>query len=257
MSKEVTAKTNPGKKPAAKSSLLPKASKKLPQSSEKSTSNNRTIQTTAIPKKLSKNKSKPIELVKTLPKLSMKPAMTPTAELVVNEPVLTEPQVINMKQAVSWIFHRTNPVLNEATKWPVFLDSEDIFSSFCRVRDTMYINTLNEEELTPEIIRMKVITAYYQGFPLIIDFGYEPTHHEKLAKICNEVNNGLFEDICEKRLVTDSDRYKTLIREEDGNRFIPETIGEYQKFFVVFLSTNLSLENYFSKFAVPFIIRND
>jgi hypothetical protein len=166
-------------------------------------------------------------------------------------------ETINLKIAVSIVFHRANQILNEKDRWPAFLDANDLFSGFCRVRETRYLNCMNSDELVADIVREKILTAYYYGHPLIIDFGSDDYTIEKFINVCNEIDTHLYGDICNKTFIKNKKRYKDLIKKSDLNQFKEDLIGEYEKFYVAFLSNNLKLEEYFSKFAIPFIVKNE
>jgi len=197
-----------------------------------------------------KEKPKTVEpLTIDLNKLTVKEVDKPV------EPEQTE--IINMKMAVNIVFHLGNKSLNEQDKWPVFLDKKNSFSSFCRVRETRYVNCSNIEELFPDKVRLKILNAFYYGYPLVIDIGSDVIYLNKFISVCNEIDKNLYEDICNKEFVKNKDRYRDLIKETDENKFEEEFLGEYQRFYVVFVTSNIELEEYFSKFAIPFIIDND
>ena len=208
MSKKVTIKTttanvaNPHKQPPVTSKNPAKPLKpSLKQKSSvaiKSPSEKKEVLVSQLKAPTSSTES-PGKSYKPNESLSVSLAKLSVAEVETQHKEKKPTQVINLKKAVIMVFHQSDLKLNESEKWPVYFDPEGLFSSFCRVRETRYVNCTNIVDMLVDVVRDKVLTAYYYGHPLVIDIGFEKTNLERFRTVCDEVDAKLYEDLCDKK----------------------------------------------------------
>lgn len=145
------------------------------------------------------------------------------------------PIEIDLKKIVDAAFKKTEPNLNQGKKWPLILDKKNVFSAFSRLRESKYVHCSDESHLDPEELRWKILTAYFHGYVLVIDLGSSNETLKDFSNACDEIEKNLYSDLMNKVFVADQNRYKSLIKESDGDQFDAEKIQEFKNFLTVLL----------------------
>ena len=187
-------------------------------------------------------KSKPAAAVQPVAAAPLEPAPMP---------IPVEPKEITLKAAVSLVFDKSDEALNNSTKWPLIIDANERFAAFCRHRDARFINCLDKHDLETDKIRMAVLSAYYYGRPLVIEFLDNEVSLDLFKDACNQVDPALFADIINKS-IGGQERWQTLLRPADGDQF--SSFGANPtNFIVVFLATKRP-DGFITTSTMPFII---
>lgn len=167
---------------------------------------------------------------------------------------IIEPIEITLKRAVQIVFDRLDENLNKADKWPVIVDENTRFSAFCRHRDSRYIDCMFKEDLDANKVRLKILSAYFYGVPLIIDTGDNLNMLEHFKEVCNGIDKNIYDDIFNKNICKNETRYRDLVRESDGDDYDSFKIREYGNFYTCILTTKEGIGRSLSNLAIPYII---
>lgn len=184
----------------------------------------------------------------------VKPKEPKPVEVPVKAPEPVEPIEVNLKRAVQIVFDRLDENLNNADKWPVIIDENTRFSAFCRHRDSRYIDCMFKEDLVADKIRLKILSSYFFGVPLVIDTGDNLNMLGLFKDVCNEIDPKIYDDIFNKNICKNEERYRDLIRDNDGDEYDAYKIRDCGKFYVCIITTNEGLGRSLSNIAIPYII---
>ncbi len=164
------------------------------------------------------------------------------------------PKEVDLKTAVKMVFDHADPDLNNSNKWPILIDEAERCGAFFRHRDTVYVQCYDKAHLETEKLRISILSAYFYGKTLVIDNMDNINLLELLKEACNRISANLFEDICDKTIVTNEQRYKDLIRESDGEDYLEWKIRQAGGFSVCFLTTNINVA-VLMPYALPIIVQ--
>jgi len=164
------------------------------------------------------------------------------------------PKEIDLKTAVKLVFDHADPDLENSNKWPLLIDVAERCGAFFRHRDTRYVQCFQKADLEIESLRLKILSSYFYGTTLVIDLIDNSQLLGLFIDACNEISANLFEDLCNKTIVANKQRYKDLIKESDGDEYAEWKIrNQHGGFGVCFLTTNKEIAK-LMPFALPFIV---
>lgn len=179
------------------------------------------------------------------------PAAAPEAAPVVKSPP-QPPKEIDLKGSVKAFFDRKDEDLNKADKWPLLIDPTERFSTFARHRDTRYVECYTKEGLEPNRVRLLILSAYFFGTTLVIDFMDNLELLKMFEKTCDSIDAKLYDDLINKKI--DEKRYKDFVRDEDGDEYLEWKIRNTgDQFNVLFLSTKPEVAELLP-YTIPYIM---
>jgi len=111
-----------------------------------------------------------------------------------------------------------------------------------------------KEDLVADKIRLKILSAYFFGVPLVIDIGDNLQMFELFKGVCNQIDDKTFDDIFNKNICKNENRYRDLVRDSDGDEYDAYKIRDCGNFYTCILTTNEGLGRSLSNIGIPFII---
>jgi hypothetical protein len=162
---------------------------------------------------------------------------------------------INIKEIDDMILRDlTDIVKNSVDKWPLIIDQNDQASTFLRYRDTNYVNCLDMQSMQPDKFRVALIGAIRYGKPFVLDvMQYDNELLESIKTVCNQIDPGLFEEICNKKLLQ-NERYMRLVKlEKDGKEYEAQNFNavRLKNFKLLFLTSNPYPNDKLVKITMP------
>ena len=164
------------------------------------------------------------------------------------------PKEVDLKTAVKLVFDKSDQELNAMNKWAVLVDEAERCGAFFRHRDTRYVSCYDKSDLGTDKLRLSILSAYFYGTILVIDIMDNLNLLDLFKEACNNISNNLFEDIIDKTIVTNENRYKDLIRDSDGEGYLEWKIRNNGGFGVCFLTTKQEVAA-IMPYAVPYIVQ--
>lgn len=139
-------------------------------------------------------------------------------------------------------------------KWPLIIDQNDQASTFLRYRDTNYINCLDMQAMKKDKVRLAILGSIRYGKPFVLDLmQYDQELLESIRSVCDQIDEGLFEEMCNKKLVQE-ERYMRLVKlETDGNEYEAHNFNRTRinHFKVLFLTSNPYPSDKLLKLTLP------
>lgn len=190
---------------------------------------------------------------KTAAKTTATSTKAPAAAPEVKSPPQPQPpKEIDLKGSVRLFFDRKDEDLNKADRWPLLIDPTERFSTFARHRDTRYVECYTKEGVEPNRVRLAVLSAYFFGTTLVIDFMDNLELLKRFEEVCDTIDAKLYQDLINKEI--DENRYKDFIRDEDGDEYLEWKIrNKGDQFNVLFLTTKPEVADLLP-YTIPYIM---
>ncbi|XP_071807238.1 IQ motif and ankyrin repeat domain-containing protein 1-like [Asterias amurensis] len=123
----------------------------------------------------------------------------------------------NIKELHDVLMRDVGDKIKNDGRWPLLIDPSGRASTFLRYQDTNFINSLNPNNMEPEVIRMAVLGSIRFGKPLVLDM-LEVDMFETCSDRFDKVHKGFMQDIMTKEIIK-NEKYAYLIKDSDGPQY--------------------------------------